>query len=90
MSEILSTDSVAPEHRLAYWIDMICKTYVQLECDAGARDHFSGEIRSHHLPGLGLSVIRSTAQHVARTPLEIARSADDYFCLLYTSDAADE
>ena len=28
MSEILSTDSVAPEHRLAYWIDMICKTYV--------------------------------------------------------------
>ena len=28
MSEILTTDSVAPEHRLAYWTDMICKTTV--------------------------------------------------------------
>ena len=79
MSEILTTDSVAPEHRLAYWIDMICKTYVQLECDADADEHFSGEIHNHHLPGLGLSVIRSAAQHVMRTPREIARSTDDYF-----------
>jgi AraC-like DNA-binding protein len=79
MSEILTTDSVAPEHRLAYWTDMICKTYVQLECDAGARDHFDGEIRSHHLPGLGLSVLRSAAQRVQRTPREIARSTEEYF-----------
>ena len=82
MSEILSTESVAADQRLAYWIDMICKTYVQLECDALGNAKaacFNGEIRSHHLPGLGLSVIRSAAQHVMRTPREIARSSDDYF-----------
>jgi AraC-like DNA-binding protein len=79
MSEILTTDSVAPEHRLAYWTDMICKTYVQLECDATARGHFDGEIRSHHLPGLGLSVLRSAAQRVQRTPREIALATDEYF-----------
>ena len=82
MSEILSTDSVAADQRLAYWIDMICKTYVQLECDAlgnAKAECFNGEIRSHHLPGLGLSVIRSAAQHVMRTPREIALASDDYF-----------
>ncbi len=82
MSEILSTESVAADQRLAYWIDMICKTYVQLECDALGNANaacFNGEIRSHHLPGLGLSVIRSAAQHVMRTPREIARASDDYF-----------
>ena len=79
MSELLTTDSVAPEQRLAYWIDMICRTYVRLDCDAPAQDDFGGEIRSHHLPGLGLSVIRSRAQHVMRTSREIARSTDDYF-----------
>ena len=31
MSQLLSTDAVAPEHRLAYWTDLICTTYVQLE-----------------------------------------------------------
>ena len=34
MSELLTTDTVAAQLRLEYWIDMICKTYVQLECDA--------------------------------------------------------
>jgi AraC-like DNA-binding protein len=79
VSEILTTDAVAPEHRLAYWVDMICRVYVQLECDAVAGDRFDGEIRDHHLPGLGLSVVRSGAQHVMRTPREIARATDPYF-----------
>ena len=79
MSELLTTDTVAAQLRLEYWIDMICKTYVQLECDAPANSRFEGEIRSYALPGLGLSVVRSGAQRVSRTPREIARSTDDYF-----------
>jgi AraC-like DNA-binding protein len=79
VSDILTTGSVEPAQRLAYWVDSICKVYVQLECDALARDGFHGEIRDHHLPGLGLSVVRSRAQHVMRTPLEISRATDDWF-----------
>ena len=79
MSELLTTESVAPELRLEYWIDMICKTYVQLECDAKANGRFDGEIQRCALPGLGLSLVRSGAQRVVRTPREISRSSDDFF-----------
>jgi AraC-binding-like domain len=80
MTHLLTTDSVQPGRRVEYWADMICSTYVNLECDAPQADTFSGSIRSQSMPGLDLSVVDSTAQHVRRTPRQIARSADD--CLL--------
>jgi AraC-like DNA-binding protein len=79
MSHVLTTADVAPDHRLAYWVDMICTTYVQLECDAPARHGFNGSILSHRLPGLDMSVVRSGAQRVMRTPRMIGRASDDYF-----------
>lgn len=79
MGQVLSTEAVAPEQRLAYWIDMICSTYVQLECDAPAAARFDGAIESHRMPGLDLSVVTSGAQDVLRTPRQIARANDDYF-----------
>jgi len=79
MSQILTTDAVAPDQRLAYWVDMICTTYVQLECDAKESDHFRGSILSHRLPGLDLSVVSSRAQRVMRTPRVISNASDDYF-----------
>ena len=88
VGQVFSTDSVAPPQRLEYWVDMICRTYVQLECEAPpsgsggagpADDTFSGSIVQHRLPGLDLSVVRSRAQHVMRTPRVISRSNDDCF-----------
>ncbi len=68
MSETLSTEALPAKQRLPFWIDMICQTYVQLECDAPNRDAFSGSIVTHRLPGLDLSVVSSRAQRVMRTP----------------------
>jgi AraC-like DNA-binding protein len=79
MSQILTTDAVAPNERLSFWVDMICTTYVQLECDAIDEEPFHGSIVSHKLPGLELSVVRSCAQRVLRTPRVISRAIDDYF-----------
>ncbi len=79
MSHLLSTDAVAPDQRLSYWVDMICATYVQLECDSDRRDDFRGSIVSHRLPGLDLSVVNSRAQRVMRTPRTISRATDDCF-----------
>jgi AraC-like DNA-binding protein len=79
MSHVLTTADVAPQERLAYWVDMICNTYVQLACDAPAPARFSGSILSHRLPGLDLSVVRSRAQCVMRTPRFIQRATDDCF-----------
>jgi AraC-like DNA-binding protein len=79
MSQTLSTDLVAPRDRLGYWVDMICQTYVELECDVRAGAPFEGSIVSHSLPGLDMSVVRSRAQRVMRTPSVISRASHDYF-----------
>lgn len=75
----LNTIAVPPSERLAYWTDMICNTYVQLECDAIRSDCFAGSINSQSMPGLDLSVVASGAQRVLRTSQQIARANDDYF-----------
>lgn len=79
MEQFFTTESVPPAMRMAYWSDMICNTYVHLECDAARADTFDGSIRSQSMPGLDLSVVASGAQKVLRTPRQIARSTGDYF-----------
>ena len=50
MSRTLSTHDVAAPRRLAFWTDMVCDTYVQLQCDAPAgTDVIDGE-KEHCLP----------------------------------------
>lgn len=82
MTQLLSTDAVSRDQRLAYWTDMICNVYVQLECDAVQQDdtgNFEGSIRQHTLPSLDMSVVTSGPQRVMRTPGHIAHSSDNYF-----------
>lgn len=80
MQAQLSTRSVAPPQRLAFWTDMVCSTYVQLECDAAAgAGTIDGEISAQQLSTLQLSQVISTPQIVRRTAAKIARSAEDYF-----------
>jgi len=78
MSQELTTSVVAPAERAAFWTDMICATYVELECEPGSAKDFSGSIRTHGLPGLGLSVVRSRGQRVMRTPRTICAARDEY------------
>ncbi|MEJ8848684.1 helix-turn-helix domain-containing protein [Variovorax rhizosphaerae] len=88
MNYLLSTDVVPRSQRLAYWTDMICNVYVQLGCDPvkqPERGAFDGRILQHELPGLNVTVVSSSAQHVTRTPSHIARSSDDYFLAAFQS-----
>lgn len=79
MPRLLSTADVAPAQRLAYWSDVVCDTYVQLECDAPAAAPFEGEIAVDRLAALALTRVTSTAQVVRRTPSLIARADEDRF-----------
>lgn len=80
MQAQLSTHSVEPGQRLAFWTDMVCSTYVQLECDAAVgASTIEGEISAQQLATLQLSQVISTPQVVRRTAAKIARSAEDYF-----------
>lgn len=80
MQRRVSTDNVEPSQRLAFWADMVCHTYVQLDCDAaGGCAGIDGHIDADTLATLQLSRVTSTPQVVRRTPARIARASEDYF-----------
>lgn len=80
MHRMWSTDIVEARDRLSYWIEAVCNTYVQLECDTPQRDRvFNGTIEANRLATLGLSRVTSSPQWVRRTPQKIARATEDYF-----------
>lgn len=80
MSQLLSTAEVVPAQRLAYWSDVVCDTYVQLECDAPhGTAPFEGEIAVDRLSALALTRVTSTAQTVRRTPAILSRASEDRF-----------
>jgi AraC-like DNA-binding protein len=78
MSRTLSTASVAAAQRTAYWADLVCDAYVQLDCEPGAgASGIEGEIVADRLATLELSRVTSTAQVVRRTPARIGRAGED-------------
>lgn len=80
MHQSVSTDGVEPCQRLAFWTDMVCNTYVQLDCDAAAGSTtIEGDIRADALATLQLSTVTATPQVVRRTAAKIARASEDYF-----------
>lgn len=83
MRHVLTTEAVGSGERVSYWVDMICSTYVKLECDPApsGRPGFEGAIEHHRLPGLELSVVRSGPQTVLRTASAIARDPEDCFLI---------
>jgi AraC-like DNA-binding protein len=78
---LLTTDSVAERSRLDYWREIVCDTFVELECQAAMPAGFFGSIRSRALGNIVFTRVSSTAQHVARTPARISRSDFEYFFL---------
>lgn len=80
MSKLFSTAEVTPHHRLSYWVDAVCDTYVQLDCEApDTSSTINGEIQLDTLATLGLSRVTATAQRVRRTSAKIAQATEDYF-----------
>ncbi|WP_290873948.1 transcriptional regulator FeaR [Aquabacterium sp.] len=79
MKGVFSTDAVASQDRVAYWVDTICSTYVQLECEPLTQGPFAGHVVKHALPGLELSQVRASPQRVYRSPRGIARSGERCF-----------
>lgn len=77
MGICLDTHHLASGDQLGCWIDLICQTYVGLDCDSPHQHDFHGSIEQHQWAGLDLSVVRSRAQDVRRTRSQIARSQDD-------------
>lgn len=80
MRELWSTSTVESAERLSYWIEAVCDTYVQLDCEApDPAGGFQGRIEGGELATLALSRVTSTPQRVRRTPSKIAAATEDFF-----------
>jgi AraC-like DNA-binding protein len=82
MSQLLDTSEVEPHRRAEYWSDMVCCTYVQLDCEPQIdtyRQDFKGSIAVADLAALQLTQVKSQAQCVQRTQAKIASDPEDYF-----------
>ena len=80
MHQLWSTDAVEARDRLSYWVEAVCNTYVQLDCDTPERERpFNGTIEANQLATLGLSRVTSSPQWVRRTAAKIGRTTEDYF-----------
>lgn len=77
----VSTDAVAAAVRLPFWRDVVCASFVELDCESAVAAGFFGAIENRSLLDLQFSEVRSAAQRVTRSRAVIARSDRDYFLL---------
>lgn len=77
----LTTDAVAEKDRASYWRDLVCDTFVELECEMPYSDTFSGSLSNIDLGDFQVSIVDSTSQIVRRTRDSIRNSNRDHFLL---------
>ncbi|WP_409302473.1 helix-turn-helix domain-containing protein [Pseudomonas sp. KCJK8993] len=72
------TGAIRPHERQAFWQEVVCATFVPLECRIGAQVAFDGQLCAHDLEMLRVVDIRASGQLVRRDRHCIARSPDEY------------
>lgn len=75
------TDHVAPQDRIAYWRDVVCATYVQLECEIADTSDIRGAIEIKRLADVSVSEVSGTGGKVRRRARDIRRATEEFFLL---------
>ncbi len=78
-----STADVESRHALAYWVDTICKSFLEIDIDSPERDHFHGRLDQSDFGPAALYVVEADTQIVRRTPARIAHSRYVGYFLLH-------
>jgi AraC-like DNA-binding protein len=77
-----STADVEPRHSLAYWVDTICKSFLEIDIDSPEREHFHARLDESDLGPAKLYLVEADTQTVRRTPTRIAHSRYAAYFLL--------
>jgi AraC-like DNA-binding protein len=83
-----STEAVAPEQRLDYWIGAVCEGFLEMDITTPQSRSFEAELTSAPLGCLQLNRVSGTAQDVYRTRRAIARGHAPVYYLLCKTDSA--
>lgn len=79
----ISTQAVAPRERAAFWREVVCRTFVELECSPLGPAPLEGSIEDICAGERHLCDVRATAQQVVRARAQIARSRSAYVVVCF-------
>lgn len=78
----VSTEGVCPDKAAAFWVDMVCRHLVQVDCTIrGSCDPFGGAISQRSVAHVDISQVASGAQRVVRTSQLLSQADRDCFLL---------
>ncbi|RYZ67968.1 MAG: hypothetical protein EOP08_01600, partial [Proteobacteria bacterium] len=77
-----STEDVEPRQALAYWVETICQSFLEIDIDSPDATRFQARLDSADLGPGSLYLVQARAQHIRRTPARIARSNAAYTILM--------
>jgi AraC-like DNA-binding protein len=77
-----STADVESRHALAYWVDTICKSFLEIDIDSPQRHEFHARLEQSPLGPATLNLLEADAQIISRTPARIAHSRYPGYFLL--------
>ena len=78
MAIVLDTSSSVPDRRLAVWKEIVCDTFVGLDCRSDMQEAFWGSVSQSVIGPATCTRVDSCAQRVLRTPSRIARASEDF------------
>jgi AraC-like DNA-binding protein len=83
MTTLFSTSEIAPQERLEFWRDVVCRTYVSVTCDPLERE-LDGKVTVYPFGSTQLTDISSSAATYERTTDTIRQSPSEdlQFCLI--------
>jgi len=70
-----TTEDVEPRHALAYWVETVCHSFLELDVDSPDRSAFRARLDAVPFGSGSLYLVQANTQYVRRTPRNIARSA---------------
>jgi AraC-like DNA-binding protein len=77
-----STADVDSRHALAYWVETICKSFLEIDIDSSARDRFRARLDQSEFGPATLHLVEADTQTIRRTPARIAHTRYEGFFLL--------
>jgi AraC-like DNA-binding protein len=77
-----STADVEQRHALAYWIDTVCKSFLEIDIDSSERDRFTARLDQSPFGPATFHLVEASRQAIRRTPARISHSQYDGYVLL--------
>ncbi|MGI4730949.1 MAG: AraC family transcriptional regulator [Janthinobacterium lividum] len=72
--------------RLAFWVEAVCETFLELQVDSAAGHAFRGSVEICRVGPLAMNFLRSDDQHIVRSRQAISRGKLSEFYLIQPRD----